>query len=133
MTRSKSTSPETTAAEGAPATPPPTPETANPAPQSDHNSVAAAGIRTEAEVVADAEAALEARANRAAVGGAGDPATPSEARRPGGPNGKNTGKLVRFERARDGAVFEANEGTAQHARMVKDADFTETRRKAQSA
>lgn len=79
------------------------------APQSDPVSDAAPGVRTEAEVVADEQAANDAAAAAAPPGATGDPAAddldvPDE----------ESEKLVHYVRESDGTVQSVNEGSAEH-------------------
>lgn len=121
MARSTSTTkPEVTATEGAAPVAPPTPETKNPLPQSDHRSAETPGVRTEAEVIAAEQDTADRAAAAAARPGAGSPL----AVRDRAVEDRDT--LVHFLRERDGTVQSVNPGTPEHGVLLSDPEFTET-------
>lgn len=81
-------------------------------------SAAAPGIRTEAEVVADAIAAAETVGKTTTA----DPAVQADVTRTLPDVQSGGGELVKFTRA-DGVEFEADEGSATFHKMLLDPDF----------
>lgn len=86
----------------------------NPAgPQSDPQSEAAPGVRTEEEVKADAQRAADEAANQAPPGAAGNPLIDGEV-----PQEEDDSRLLHFQRVSDGAVQSVNPGTSEHRHLL---------------
>jgi hypothetical protein len=99
--------------------------TTNPAtPSSDVRSEEAPGVRTEAEVVADAQAAADAAADTTPPGATGNPAGPDV----DVPDEEDRDRLVHYLRESDGTVQSVNPGTPEHGILAGSGDWSETSR-----
>lgn len=95
----------------------------NPAtPASDVRSEDAPGVRTEAEVVADAREAIAQAADAAPAGAAGNPAVDAEV-----PEEEDRDRLVHYIRE-DGTVQSVNPGTPEHDVLEASGDWKKTSR-----
>jgi hypothetical protein len=100
-----------------------TPATNPATPSSDPVSEAAPGVRTEAEVLADEQAAADAAANAAPPGVTGNPLINAEI-----PDEEDDSKLVHYERESDGTVQSVNVGSDAHAILESGAEWSKTTR-----
>lgn len=92
-------------------------------PSSDPVSEAAPGVRTEAEVIADEQAAAEAAAAAAPPGATGNPLVHADI-----PDEPDEDTLVHYLRESDGTVQSVNPGTPEHAVLESSGDWKKTTR-----
>lgn len=98
----------------------------NPAtPSSDPVSEAAPGVRTEGEVIADEQAAIDAAAESAPAGATGNPVVNATDEVP---EEEDDSKLVHYLRESDGTVQSVNVGSDAHAILESGAEWTKTTR-----
>ena len=109
-------------------------------PSSDVRSEQAPGVRTEAEVLADEQAAAEAAANSAPPGATGNPLTNADDEQLAAAKAaaekaareakaeENSDKLVHYLRESDGTVQSVNEGTPEHDVLKSSGDWKKTTR-----